>query len=268
MGALGVLVCLVALIPDRGLRRSRSRCRSWRRACADARPPGSPGSARSRSELARPTPPRRGRAWSSGSSVDAGSPTSACSRRWRRVPRELFVPESVASACLRRRRASDRPRADDLAAVRRRDDLLAPRPRRRRARPRRRHGLRLPGSRARRARGGGRHDRADPGPRRDRARSARSGRLRRTSRCGSATARSAFPSARRSTRSPSRRRLRRFRRRSTSSSPRAGGSSSRAARVAVRTSCSSCARRTGPVERRSIPCRFVPLLGDEGFGQD
>jgi len=25
---------------------------------------------------------------------------------------------------------------------------------------------------------------------------------------------------------------------------------------------------TGPVERRSIPCRFVPLLGDEGFGPD
>jgi protein-L-isoaspartate(D-aspartate) O-methyltransferase len=25
---------------------------------------------------------------------------------------------------------------------------------------------------------------------------------------------------------------------------------------------------TGPVERRSIPCRFVPLLGDEGFGRD
>jgi protein-L-isoaspartate(D-aspartate) O-methyltransferase len=24
----------------------------------------------------------------------------------------------------------------------------------------------------------------------------------------------------------------------------------------------------GPVERRSIPCRFVPLLGDEGFGDD
>ena len=24
----------------------------------------------------------------------------------------------------------------------------------------------------------------------------------------------------------------------------------------------------GPQERRSIPCRFVPLLGDEGFGQD
>ncbi|HEX4746093.1 MAG TPA: protein-L-isoaspartate(D-aspartate) O-methyltransferase [Gaiellaceae bacterium] len=24
----------------------------------------------------------------------------------------------------------------------------------------------------------------------------------------------------------------------------------------------------GPVERRSIPCRFVPLLGDEGFGAD
>ena len=24
----------------------------------------------------------------------------------------------------------------------------------------------------------------------------------------------------------------------------------------------------GPAERRSIPCRFVPLLGDEGFGQD
>jgi protein-L-isoaspartate(D-aspartate) O-methyltransferase len=24
----------------------------------------------------------------------------------------------------------------------------------------------------------------------------------------------------------------------------------------------------GPLERRSIPCRFVPLLGDEGFGED
>lgn len=24
----------------------------------------------------------------------------------------------------------------------------------------------------------------------------------------------------------------------------------------------------GPLERRSIPCRFVPLLGDEGFGQE
>jgi protein-L-isoaspartate(D-aspartate) O-methyltransferase len=24
----------------------------------------------------------------------------------------------------------------------------------------------------------------------------------------------------------------------------------------------------GPVERTSIPCRFVPLLGDEGFGED
>ncbi len=25
---------------------------------------------------------------------------------------------------------------------------------------------------------------------------------------------------------------------------------------------------SGPVERRSIPVRFVPLLGDEGFGKD
>jgi protein-L-isoaspartate(D-aspartate) O-methyltransferase len=24
----------------------------------------------------------------------------------------------------------------------------------------------------------------------------------------------------------------------------------------------------GPVERTSIPCRFVPLVGDEGFGKD
>ncbi len=24
----------------------------------------------------------------------------------------------------------------------------------------------------------------------------------------------------------------------------------------------------GPAERTSIPCRFVPLLGDEGFGED
>jgi protein-L-isoaspartate(D-aspartate) O-methyltransferase len=25
---------------------------------------------------------------------------------------------------------------------------------------------------------------------------------------------------------------------------------------------------SGPVERRSIPVRFVPLVGDEGFGDD
>ena len=24
----------------------------------------------------------------------------------------------------------------------------------------------------------------------------------------------------------------------------------------------------GPVERASVPCRFVPLIGDEGFGGD
>ena len=55
------------------------------------------------------------------------SPTSACSRRWPRVPRELFVPERAAGPRVRRRGAADRARADDLAAVHGRDDLRAAR---------------------------------------------------------------------------------------------------------------------------------------------
>ena len=125
-----------------------------------------------------------------------------------RVPRELFVPERPARTGLRRRRTPDRARADDLAAV---------------------HGGRdlqrsstwtgdervldvgtgsgyqaacWPSSRPRSSRSSA--SRRSP--------SRRAGRSRRPatngSRCGSATARSAFPSARRSTgsRSPRRRR--------------------------------------------------------------
>ena len=80
----------------------------------------------------------------------------------------------------------------------------------------------------------------------------------------SATGRSACPSTRRSTRSPSPPPRRELRRASTSSSSRAGGSSCpSASATASSSSWSSQPRGAGDV--RSVPCRFVPLLGEEGF---
>ena len=55
----------------------------------------------------------------------ATSPTSACWRPWRAVPRHEFVPRPLARACLRRPAAADRRRSDDLATVRRRPDDAA-----------------------------------------------------------------------------------------------------------------------------------------------
>ena len=128
---------------------------------------------------------------------------------------------------------------------------------RRRARARRRHGLRLPGRGARRAGRGGAHDRADPGARgRQRARISRRRATRSASTFTSATGRAAFPSTRRSPRSPSPPRRSRRRPRSTSSSSRAAGSSSRWAAPAASCSRSSCGRR------RARPCaahRSLPL---------
>ena len=83
-----------------------------------------------------------------------------------RVPRERLRSRGASSSRLRGQCAPDRQRPDDLAALHGRDDLLAARAHRRRARARRRHGVRLPGGRARRAGGRGRDDRTRPRARR------------------------------------------------------------------------------------------------------
>ena len=93
-----------------------------------------------------------------------------------RVPRELFVPESVRShayedGALPIGHGQTISQPFVVATI---CSLLGSR--RGRARPRRRHRIRLPGRRARRARVGGRDDRASPGPCRDGARGARGGR--------------------------------------------------------------------------------------------
>ena len=108
-------------------------------------------------------------------------------------------------------------------------------------------------------------DRADPRARRERTGESRRGRATRTSRSRSATARSACPSARRSTGSPSRRRPPGCRRRCTSSScpggrlvVPVGGPRAQLLEVIVRSP-------EGPAVVHSVPCRFVPLVGEEGF---
>ena len=110
-----------------------------------------------------------------------------------RVPRELFVPESLRAYAyddgalpIGHRQTISQPFV--VATI---CSLLALEGRR--ARPRRRHRLGVPGRGARRARGGGRDHRAHTRARRDRARGSRRGRLRRTSRYVSATARSVSP---------------------------------------------------------------------------
>ena len=172
----------------------------------------------------------------------------------------LFVPPALVTARLRRRGAPDRRRPDDLAAVHRRRDVRAPRARRRRARARRRHGLGLRGRRARRARGERRLDRAA-------ARRSRSARARRSPTrghgvrrgAGSATARSALPTGRRSTRS-------RCGRGDRAVPPAlyeqlADGRPARAAaRRLASASGSCCVVRTpaGPVETASLACSLRP----------
>ena len=87
----------------------------------------------------------------------------------------------------------------------------------------------------------------------------------RTSRCASGTGRSACPTARRSRRSRSRRRRRRSQRRSTSSSSPAGGWRFPVGRRRSQDLLLVVRSPEGPAVIRSVPCRFVPLLGEEGF---
>ena len=115
------------------------------------------------------------------------------------------------------------------------------------------------------ARSRGALDRAAARPRRARAGGARRGRLRRTSRCASATAPWALPSTRpfqaiavaaAAPEVPA----------SLYAQLSRGRPARRAGRRPLRPSVS--ARRAHPeglVEQRSIPCRFVPLVGAEGF---
>ena len=195
----------------------------------------------------------------------ATSRTSACSRRW----------SAFRASCSSRE--PDRDRAYEDAAlpigagqtisqpymVARICEVLALRGER--ARARRRHGLRLPGRGARRARRRGAHDRAD-------ARAGRAARARRSpppatsaSTSTSATARSACPSTRRSAAIAV-----------AAAAPEAAAVALRAARArrpAGRPGRRP--RRPGAAARRpqpggagvlrSVPCRFVPLVGAEGF---
>ena len=83
----------------------------------------------------------------------------------RSVPRHEFVPRGEPPRGVRRPPGTDRPRADDLAAVHRRVHDRGALPARRRARARGRHRLGLPGGRARAHRRAGLLDRDRGAPR-------------------------------------------------------------------------------------------------------
>ena len=173
---------------------------------------------------------------------------------------------------LRRPGAVDRLRADDLAALDRRRDLPGARARGHGERARDRHRQRLLGRRAQPPRRPGRLDRADRAsspiaPARGSPRPA-SGR----SRSGSATAASAPRTRRRSRRSPSTPRSPRRRGRCSPSSPPAGRLSPRSPRKGeeILTRFRSSGRRSpgqDPTYSREplASCRFVPLIGAEGY---
>ncbi len=181
-----------------------------------------------------------------------------------RPPRALRS-SGGAAARVRGRGATDRLRPDHLPAVHGRAHLRGARAHGLGARARRRYRLRLPGRRARRARRRGGHDRAHPGARRRGEAGAGGGPATRTSRCASGTARSACPTARRSRRSRSRRRRPTSPRRSTSSSSPAGRMAIPVGRRRSQDLLLVVRSPEGPAVIRSVPCRFVPLLGEEGF---
>ena len=152
---------------DRAGAHDRRRCRSPR------------GSPTSRPRCSRTSASSRRRTHGRSS-----MPADLAARRRRMVDEQIYAPRhrrrarargdgarsaralragGAARPRLRRRRAADRRRADDLAAVHGRAHLRRARPARRRACARRRHGLGLPGRRARRAGGRGALDRADSG---------------------------------------------------------------------------------------------------------
>ncbi len=127
----------------------------------------------------------------------------------------------------------------------------------------------LPGRRARGARGRRGDHRACSGARRGGPSPPSRTPASRTSRCGSATAHSASPSTRPSARIAVAAAAPRVPRALYDAARPRGGRlvlprGSRRGQdlvLVVRTP-------TGPVERTSISCRFVPLVGDEGFGDD
>ena len=186
-----------------------------------------------------------------------------------RVPARALRAGEPERACLRRRRAPDRTRADDLAAVRRRDDLLAPRPRTgasassTSARGRATRRPCSPSSLRRWSRSSASPSSpsaATHDSRRRRVRERRGQRRRRLAR----RARARAVRRDRGRGGGSERSLRR----STTSSPKAAVSSFRAARGSGQELVLVARTPDGPTERTSIPCRFVPLVGDEGFGDD
>ena len=207
-------------------------------------------------------PPDRAARWSSISCARAASYDERVLAAMARVPRELFVPPEL------------RARAYEDAAlpigygqtisqpymVARICEVLALA--RERARARRRHRLRLPGRGARRARRRGGHDRAHPGARRAGAEASLEAGLRDRVTSMSATARAGCPSTRRSPRSPSRR-------------PRPSCPTTLYEQLeprgrmvvpgrrppASRSPGRSSAAPEGPAVLRTVPCRFVPLLG-------
>ena len=183
----------------RAARRLRARRGAPAPGCAHARTPGCPlrraSHAREVSSLvdAAEARARDGRARSSGA---AGSPTSASSRRWSRVPRELFVPESASritrtttarcrSGTGRRSRSRSSSRRSARCSPSRATSASSMSAPARATRPRC-----SPSSQRRSSRSSGFRS----WPRRARRRSREP--ATRTSRCESATARSACPSAR------------------------------------------------------------------------
>ena len=182
------------------------------------------------------------------------------------VPRERFVDEQPRAPRLRRLGAAARGRADDLPALGRRGDLRGAGAARRRARARGRHRLGLLGGGARSARRGRcSASSAFPSSRRAPAATSPASRVPSGSRCASATEPSARPTRRPSTRSRSTPRRPR-RRRAWSPSSHHGGrlvvpvTEGRADVLTVFT-----AGDAGLAERVIAPCRFVPLVGQEGY---
>ena len=268
---IGLFVCLLALIPLVGYvvtvalpllaARMRGKTGSSLRGLADARQMNRSGASAAPDKLC------------GGGACSDGRAPAAPSWELRRTgarrdvsgPTRAFRSRGASSSRLRGRCSPDRKWADDLAALHGRDDLPVAGAHRRRARARRRHRLRLPGGRARRAGGARRDHRTDPRARR--ACASRPSRRRDTprSRFSSGTARSEHPR-----RAPF------------------DGIAVAAAAPAIPPALveqltedgrlvvprgGRCGQRLvlvertedGHRERRSVSCRFVPLVGAEGF---
>ena len=128
-------------------------------------------------EPARLPGPRPAQPWCASRSLDAASAIRACSRRSPAFRATSWCRRTLREYAYDGPAASDRPRPDDLAALRGGLHDGAARAARRRARARDRHRLGLPGGRARAARARGLLDRDREGARRAGARRPRAARL-------------------------------------------------------------------------------------------